>query len=250
MAHPPSLSSTACKDAGSGKVLLRKRTYDATKKKWSPWSDVYTRQPQELSFTYNFPRGGGQLRIYANLLISCHQRAVTDELMECGNFRQYSIQSSPEPRTHFLLHENATVDFDGAAQPGYRYGSLRMKSRPLHSMLEIQELSIRMQNMCQDRRAVKGSFWNIGVNPVLYRDGRDRIGYHADNDQGEELILTVLVSSPVGATRRICIRDIHFKTEGTKDKDEELELRLDAGDAYSMDGKDIVCESHLLNPRG
>ena len=84
------------------------------------------------------------------------------------------------------------------------------------------------------------------MNPVLYRDGRDRIGYHADNDQGEELILTVLVSSAVDATRRICIRDIHFKTEGIKDKDEELELMLDAGDAYSMDGKDIVRESHLL----
>jgi alkylated DNA repair dioxygenase AlkB len=79
-------------------------------------------------------------------------------------------------------------------------------------------------------------FWNIGVNPVLYRDGRDHMGFHADNDQGEELILSVLVSSPENATRRVRVREIRPKGKSAQKGDEELELFLDAGDAYSMDG--------------
>ena len=78
------------------------------------------------------------------------------------------------------------------------------------------------------------------MNPVLYRDGRDKMGYHADDDQGEEIILTVLVSSPVGARRKVSIRPIHWK-EGDRHKDEELQLMLGAGDAYSMDGERSEC---------
>lgn len=242
MPHPSPFSSSASKNTGDQQqlkqVLLRNRNYDATKKKWSSWNKVLTRQSlddqqTQEPFVYNFTRGGGQLVIHANMLSTSRQRAITDVLMECDNFREYSIQGGPEPRVHFLLHEEATNDFDGEAQPGYCYASIRMKSRPLQEMPEILELSADMQNMYP---AVEGCFWNIGVNPILYRDGRDRIGYHADDDQDEQLILTVLVSSPVNVTRRISIRHRLVKTEGIQDGDEELELMLDAGDAYSMDG--------------
>ena len=76
------------------------------------------------------------------------------------------------------------------------------------------------------------------MNPVLYRDGRDAIGYHADDDQGEDLILSVLVASPVNATRKICIfsKEAHKRKGGWCEGDKKYELLLDAGDAYSMDG--------------
>ena len=78
------------------------------------------------------------------------------------------------------------------------------------------------------------SNWNIGVNPVLYRDGKDKMGYHADDDQGETKILTVVVESPSSPRRvRIKVKGSHELEHG----DEELELYLGAGDAYEMDGE-------------
>jgi hypothetical protein len=161
-------------------------------------------------------------------------------------------------------------------QPGYRYGRITMKARPLSDLPRLQALATEMENMCRNHvgksnissssllgkndgrpsqccSSQNGSthaadtttsttnkddcFWNIGVNPVLYRNGRDKMGYHADNDQGEELIMTVLVSSPANATRHVSIRPRHFQKHGWKDGDEDIELLLGAGDAYSMDGK-------------
>ena len=154
-----------------------------------------------------------------------------------------------EPRSHFLLHEDATDDVleSEVAQPSYRYGITRMKSRPLKTLPHTQQLSIQVEEMCKRTSGVGNkeasndgsAFWNIGVNPVLYRDGRDKIGFHADDDQQEELILCVLVSSPRDATRNVVIRPKFRKKEKTKPKhgEDEFQLCLDAGDAYSMDGK-------------
>ena len=187
------------------------------------------------------------MRIYNNLLSEAQQTAVTEELMQCSYFRQYTIQNNPEPRAHFLLHDKATNNFDGEDQPGYRYGSIRMKGRPLSLLPHVQELAKDMEatlmhdylneNIVDESMLEFGAcFWNVGVNPVLYRDGRDRIGFHADDDQGEQLILSALVSSPAETTRRISIRSRHSKKSGNVEGDEQFELYMDAGDAYSMDG--------------
>jgi len=190
--------------------------------------------------------------LYPSIVSKVQQTAVTKELLQCPYFRQYTIQNNPEPRAHFLLHGDATEDFDGQAQPGYRYGAIRMKARPLHLLPQVQQLSSYMErlvvegaNRCRRRRRQRrrrASFWNVGVNPVLYRDGRDRIGFHADDDQAEEQILTALVSSPAGTTRRVCIRSKSSKSttapgNNQVDDNEEFEILLDAGDAYLMDGE-------------
>jgi len=219
-------------------VLMRRRTYNGSK--WSSWTNEYERPSLPKRFDFNFAHGG-QLSIYPNLLTDIEQNAVTEELLQCSYFRQYTIQNNPEPRTHFLLHEDATDDFDGEAQPGYRYGSIRMKARPLHHLPQVEQLSGGVATMLGEapKPRLRGSscFWNVGVNPVLYRDGRDRIGFHADDDQNEELILTALVSSPAGTTRRISIHQKNDKSRGNHVGDEQFELFLDAGDAYSMDGE-------------
>jgi len=90
--------------------------------------------------------------------------------------------------------------------------------------------SQEMQKVCN----VKS--WNVGVNPVFYRDCRDHIGLHADNDQGEDKILTVLVKSPE-PPRRVLIQTTPPKgTKAKQDGDVQYELNVGAGDAYDMDG--------------
>jgi hypothetical protein len=223
----------------SSHVLLRKRI-NKGKNKWGPWCTVYTRLPNKSingHFVHGFSRGG-KLRIYLNLLQCNCQKAVTNELMQCSYFRQYSIQGSLEPRTHFLLNENATDDFDGEEQPGYGYGSIRMKAHPLSTLPLVHNLSKMVEKICKkdhkDKVMENSCYWNIGVNPVLYRDGRDRM-----------VILTVVVSSPIKVTRRIIFKPSHFKSQGNLEGDEEFELMLDAGDAYSMDGKHSFLSTKL-----
>lgn len=233
-----------------GVVLFRKRTYDTDSERFGPWNNLVTisrSSTKKETSVHNFPDGKGQLCIYANLLTPKVQRDIADELAASDDFRQYKIQgSNDEPRSHFLLHEKGTDDFDGTAQPGYRYGHTRMKARPLKSMPKTRQLSSRMETLCKqsgnfgEEVEDDSTFWNIGVNPVMYRDGRDKIGFHADDDQNEVLILSVLVRSPLDATRKLLIRRKTWKENNVRvyqNGEEEFELFLGAGDAYSMDGK-------------
>ena len=158
---------------------------------------------------------------------------LTKELIidNAHNFRQYSIQGGPEPRAHWLLHEQASnQDFETSIQPGYKYGTITMKAKPLSMLPRLHKLAKDMATLCNV------DTWNVGVNPVYYRDSRDYIGLHADNDQGEDKIMTILVKSPT-PPRRVVIQTSPAK--GTKKKqegDEQYELNIGAGDAYDMDG--------------
>jgi alkylated DNA repair dioxygenase AlkB len=224
-------------------ILVRRRTFQANRK-WSSWETVYARpsSPSQHCFVYTFPLGG-QLRIYPDCLSVEQQTTVSEELLQWSYFRQYTIQNNPEPRAHFLLHEEATEDFDNEPQPGYKYGCIRMKARPLRHLPEVEQLAYVMQTCIVGAYPPSEEcFWNIGVMPVLYRDGRDRMGFHADDDQGEQLIVTALVSSP--RVRRMSIRPMSSKTVGNVVGDQQLELFLGAGDAYSMDG---AMQKHYLH---
>jgi len=256
------MNSSAADDESKPQVLLRRKVFDG--KSWSAWEDLYHRPPPQetpVPFVYNFSvntqivkRNGrkkqekipaGQLCIFPNLLKVAEQQQITNELRQKASyFRQYRVQNQDEPRTHFLLHSQATENCD-ERQPGYRYGSVRMMARPLQHFPEIQSLAesleeqARANNMDGAADIEEGEpFWNIGVNPVLYRDGRDRIGFHADDDQKEQLIWTALVASPSSTTRSVQLRRKLKRKQKRKDlqQDELFELFLDAGDSYSMDG--------------
>lgn len=169
-------------------------------------------------------RRGGTLKIYPNLVHSTETSRIQQELFQCGLFRQYQVQAQDEPRLHFLLHENATNgDFETTSQPGYRYANVRMKARPLERLPQLEQLSQRLASVS----GVDG--WTIGVNPVLYRDCNDKMGTHADDDQGEEVILCLIVSSPQEA-RRVIITPKEKKVNLEED-DETIELILEPGDA-------------------
>ena len=179
---------------------------------------------------------GGMITIYPKLVEENHAKIVRSELLASGLFRQYEIQGADEPRAHFLLHPDATDDFSDE-QPGYHYSTVTLKARPLSYLPRLARLSDEMKSICQVDK------WNIGVNPVLYRDGRDKMGDHADNDQGERLILAVLVDSP-DETRRVCIRP--FSNLERKNSDEFIEIFMQPGDAYQMDGKMQISYSHSV----
>lgn len=142
--------------------------------------------------------------------------------MNCGLFRQYRLQAQDEPRVHFLLHEEATDNFEDK-QPGYSYSQVCVKARPLRKLPLLESLSKELAVFS------KVESWNIGVNPVLYRGSNDSMGEHADDDQGEEVILCLIVSSPK-KTRRIRIRPQARGEEG-ENGDECMELILSEGDA-------------------
>jgi len=75
--------------------------------------------------------------------------------------------------------------------------------------------------------------FDIGINPVCYRGGQDNIGGHVDNDQGEKTVLTALVDLPP-ETRKVTIKP--KKKLKLEDGDEHVEIFMEPGDVYEMDG--------------
>lgn len=148
---------------------------------------------------------GGRVRLFLSLLKEKRRRELTDEVKHS----QYLyVQCGHEPRVHFLLHKDASttatttdddddcVDADALdkanrderPQPGYSYAPVKMKARSLHQFPHVDQLADEMRMLC----GVVD--WNIGLDVVLYRDGIDYIGFHADNNQGEDTILSLLVA--------------------------------------------------------
>jgi len=60
-------------------------------------------------------------------------------------------------------------------------------------------------------------------------------GFHADNNQGEKVILTVIAASP-DEPRRVAIKT-DTQQSLTQHNDIKINLYLDTGDAYVMDGE-------------
>ena len=86
--------------------------------------------------------------------------------------------------------------------------------------------------------------WTIGVSPVLYRDGQDKMGDHCDDDQGEQCICTLLVESPTESPRQVLIRPLQKLTP--RHGDERIELLMLPGDAYVMNGQMQIGYSHFI----
>ena len=72
------------------------------------------------------------------------------------------------------------------------------------------------------------------------------MGDHADNDQGEQVILALLVDSPTTMARKVTIRP--FAWLERRDGDKQIELFMQPGDAYEMDGKMRESYSHSVPP--
>ena len=68
-----------------------------------------------------------------------------------------------------------------------------MKARPLSKLPKLQRLSKELATLrklplsgdksATEKEGTKEGKWNIGIHPVMYRDNRDSMGDHADDDQ-------------------------------------------------------------------
>jgi hypothetical protein len=76
--------------------------------------------------------------------------------------------------------------------------------------------------------------WSTGCDVLLYRDCHDKIGFHADDTQGETVIFCAVVLSE----HRRCLHILPAgKRKDYANKDMQVKLYADQGDAYAMDGK-------------
>ena len=109
-----------------------------------------------------------------------------------------------------------------------------MKARPLSSSKVIESLAFDLAQ----RFNIPNNKWGIGVDLIIYRNGKDSIGWHADDTQGEDVILTVIIETD---ERRILkIRPKKGKNETYQHGDEQIDLIVKQGSAYKMDGKLIM----------
>jgi alkylated DNA repair dioxygenase AlkB len=201
---------------------------------------------------------GGEIHVFPNLIPYVRTKAIKDEILNPKHvhcFRKYCIQGDFEPRVHFLLHRDATSDFSSQAQPGYEYSQIKMKARALSLFPQLETLS---HDIGQLRNV---QHWDIGIDTILYRDWKDSMGDHADNDQGETKVFALIVETPptprvvrvnvfrkltectIGTVTGDCNhtrRRMHIRQDG----DEIIELHLHRGDAYEMDGTMQLSYSH------
>ena len=129
-----------------------------------------------------------------------------------------------EPRLHALFSSK------GKGEGGYQYGRVTMGNHPLQSLTTIAQVAAQLARQFN----LSNHEWNIGCHLVIYRDGKDSISWHADDTQGEDLVLSLTVDTP-NDPRSICFQPANDTP--LQAGDEQIELYPMAGDAYSMDGQ-------------
>lgn len=145
--------------------VVRRRSWNARSRRWSNEWEILLRKSEQdgQSKTFQLPCGGS-FTVHLNLLTLEEQEELIHELVDenAHLFRQYRIQGGWEPRVHFLLHSEATdADFETSVQPGYKYGAITMKAKPLSLLPKLEQLSIQLLEIANV------DSWNIGVNPVV-----------------------------------------------------------------------------------
>ncbi|KAL9187368.1 hypothetical protein ACHAXT_001471 [Thalassiosira profunda] len=237
--YPPLLGSKIHPTAGPtitprsgrapvGRRIGRIRRYSEQDGAYGVWEEIYApanRGPSGGFATSIGLHRGGRIGVRTTLLAGEKQKSLATAMRQCKLYRQY-IRSEVfhEPRFHVLLSSNAQSD------RGYMYHGIRMKAQPIDLVPEVasyaKELA-RSYRLPQDQ-------WNIGVDMIVYRDGNDSIGWHADDSQGESIVLCVVVDAP-DEPRPVYIRP-NKRAKKLSDGDEEIQLDVGEGDAYDMDG--------------
>ena len=243
----PFESDKPLNDVGVHRKMGRIRYFDEHSGSYGPWKDILGGQVGETekttTITLNLSRGG-TLHILCNILPDNKRKDLSRAMHDCKLYRQYSLSRNDrlnfvgfqEPRSHVLLSSRvkATFDDDEAPnderrhQPGYAYHGIKMKALPINLVPEVASYAedlARTYNLSQ---------WDIGVDMIAYKDGGDSIGWHADDTQGETIVVCVVVDAP-GEVRPLCIRP-NKRKKPLHHGDEEIQLFIAEGDGYDMNG--------------
>lgn len=244
-------------------TAVRRRRWDAVAKTWRPWSWCElssSGKPKEKGACLELElHRGGKIEVFRNFVDAAEREGVVENLDKCAMFRQYKLGNVPEPRLHMLL-----ADGEPERKRTYRYHGVTMVAQALASVPRIEALAREASS------TFDGLVWNVGVDVVCYRDGQDSCGWHADDTQGETLVMCVVLQSD-GGLRKVCFRpkqeatstrraakasprkkrrsSAHSGEAPLADGDEELELWIGAGDAYSMDRGVQVGYEHAVPKR-
>lgn len=197
---------------------------------WSPWETVAV----ESGGTSLSLARGGTITIFRDFVAFDERCALIRELEQSRLFRQYKFGNVPEPRVHMLLAAQERV--------AYQYHGVTMVARSLEDVAGVAALASRTS------QRFGGVEWNVGVDIVCYRDGRDSCGWHADDTHHETMVVCTVLESR-GGSRRVCVRPKQPPLKEKKNRrasahegeaplalgDEEFELWIGPGDCYSMD---------------
>lgn len=208
------------------KSIGRIRFYNEVKQKFSRWLNMNSLMFTNGTLQQTLNRGGC-LTVYNNLEYITEEKRIKlyNEAKNCPYYRQYGAGPKcmyKEPRLHVLLASKDGLD--------YRYHQTKMKSISLSKMPEIEKLHDDLAKWYN----LKDGHWNLGLDLIHYRNGNDSIGFHADDTQGETIILCLIIDSN-NERRRIKIRP--KRKYPLRDNDEEIDILLGHGKAYQMDGK-------------
>ena len=225
-------------------VFGRIQFYDEKEKNFSDWDQLIQcrnceQDTKDSKVVVNLHRGG-QVTFYPSIIGKSDKDDVSAFMDNCDFFRQYRINGFREPRIHVLLSSTANCGKeDNVAQvgPGYAYHGVRMKALPLQKAPPVEKIA----SMLGSKFQLEKNTWSIGVDLVIYRDGKDKMGFHADDTQKESLILTVVIESD--DKRVIKIRPKKGKKEEYVDGDEQIELFIKGGDGYRMNG---MCHHYII----
>ena len=127
------------------------------------------------------------------------------------------------------------IAWHGDPDASYVYSGVGHEPRPWTPTLE------RIRQRIADRLALSDSPLAAAFNSVLlnlYRDGRDGMGWHAD-DEPELGIEPVIASVSLGAVRRFVLRH-------RRRRDRKIDLALPAGSLLVMYGATQRCWVHAL----
>lgn len=195
------------------------------------WCDLNIDESIEIPL-----RRGGRLRVFPNFLADGRRSKVFDSAEKCPYYRQYTSQTEVpyvEPRVHVLLSSQAKkTEMDNEVGVGHVYRGVTVKAKPLSLVPEVESLSQDLADLYRIGQ------WDIGVDLVSFRNGKEHIPWHSNNTQGEVLILCFVLKShkSLEHSRPILVKP-KSNLKPLEDGDEEIIIFVGEGDAYEMDGK-------------
>ena len=87
-------------------------------------------------------------------------------------------------------------------------------------------------------KKLPGNYWKIGIDVIVYCNEKAGIGFHSDNHQGENVIFTLILETPIGKISTVTKRPLLIQrkrvNKNFKNGDEYIQLFACAGDAYEM----------------
>lgn len=217
------------------RLVARSRIWSSSLEMYGPWRLHYIGGHQDTdesktlvdnNLTFDMNRGG-RIKFLPGLITNVAK--VQEEMLGVKEYRQYKVREcGKEPRLHALYSSNGNQE--GGGKGGYQYGRVTIASQPLQSLTVISKLAAKLAQ----RFHLPNDEWNIGCHLIIYRDYKDSINWHADDTQGEDLVLSVTVEAP-SDPRTICFQPENKASLQTGD--EQIELYPIPGDAYSMCGE-------------